>query len=145
MKVFNTIALVFSFVAAGNKKVPPRTPEQRLRTLNVVYQQYVFNFIEPFRPIRAHGHAKAIYRMTAVLSTIPIQDRKCNFFDPNIPNGGPRADYSVNAGRKRRDVYNEDPFDVYEQKYQDGDTSGNVQLSQDSAVALRQVLISRIG
>ena len=70
--------------------------------------------------------------------------RECRFFDPNIPNGGPRPDNSDARKRKRRDFETEvfsteDPFDIYEQKYQDGDNSASVQLSKDYAVALRQV------
>ena len=70
-----------------------------------------------------------------------ISNRKCSFYDPNVQHGGTRPDNSVNAGRKRRDIDAEDPFDAYEQKYQDGDDSASVQLSQDSALALRQVFI----
>ena len=55
---------------------------------------------------------------------------------PSVPNGGPRP---VSEGRKRRDVDVEDPFDVYEQKLQDGERSESVRLSNDQVLALREV------
>ena len=143
MKLFNTIALVSSFVAAEHKKVPSRTPEKRLETLGDVYKDYVNNLILPFRRRRAMNQQFRINRIVFSIKTT-LANSECAFFDPNIPNGGPRPDNNAKGGRKRREVDTEDPFDVYEQKYQDGDNSSSVQLSQDSAVALHQVLISKI-
>ena len=139
MKLFSTIALVSSFVAADSNKVSPRTPQQRLKTLEEVYEGYVLNQIDSFRPDRSQNHRYSIQRLVEKLRT--ISSYKCSFYDPNVPNGGPRPDNTVNAGRKRRDVNAEDPFDAYEQQYQDVDDSASVQLSQDSALALRQVFI----
>ena len=139
MKLFSTIALVSSFVAADSNKIPPRSPQQRLKTLEEVYDGYVFNEIDSFRPDRSSNHRYSIHRVVDKMRKISYY--KCSFYDPNVPHGGPRPDNSVNTGRKRRDVNAEDPFDVYEQKYQDGDDSASVQLSQDSALALRQVFI----
>ena len=149
MKVFNTIALVSGLVAADNKKVPPRTPTQRLNTLSRFYKEYVDTFIEQSRPARANFHKERIDSMTdAMLATFMKTKpdgsglRSCSFFDPNVPNGGPRPDN--NGDRKRRDVDAEDPFDVYEQRLQDGERSASVRLSADSALALRQVFITKI-
>lgn len=149
MKVFNTIALVSGLVAADNKKVPPRTPTQRLNTLSRFYKEYVDTFIEQSRPARANFHKERIDSMTdAMLATFTKTKpdgsglRSCSFFDPNVPNGGPRPDN--NGDRKRRDVDAEDPFDVYEQRLQDGERSASVRLSADSALALRQVFITKI-
>merc|ERR1719394_2378881 len=67
--------------------------------------------------------------------------RSCSFFDPNVPNGGPRPNNDAdndNVGRKRRDVDAEDPFDVYEQNLQNGERSASVRLSNDPAVAHRE-------
>ena len=142
MKIFNTITLISSFVAADSKKVPPRTPVQRLRTLEKVYDGYVHNEIPfSFRPKRFYKQISSLYRLQNRMYTSYM---RCGFYDPNVPHGGPRPDNSVNAGRKRRDVDAEDPFDAYEQKYQDGDDSASVELSQDLAFALRQVFIGRI-
>ena len=149
MKVFNTIALVSGLVAADNKKVPPRTPTQRLNTLSRFYKEYVDTFIEQSRPARANFHKERIDSMTdAMLATFMKTKpdgsglRSCSFFDPTVPNGGPRPDNNVD--RKRRDVDAEDPFDVYEQRLQDGERSASVRLSADSALALRQVFITKI-
>ena len=130
MKLFNTISLVSSFVAAESKKVPPRTPVQRLITLRDVYLRYVDNKIRSFRRYRYMNQAYRIRSMSALMESSYVN---C-----------PRPYNSANAERKRRDVDAEDPFDVYEQKYQDGDDSTSVQLYQDSALALRQVFIDEI-
>ena len=149
MKVFNTIALVSGLVAADNKKVPPRTPTQRLNTLSRFYKEYVDTFIKQSRPARANFHKERIDSMTTAMMATFIKRkpdgsglRSCSFFDPNVPNGGPRPDN--NGDRKRRDVDAEDPFDVYEQRLQDGERSASVRLSADSALALRQVFITKI-
>ena len=130
MKLFNTISLVSSFVAAESKKVSPRTPVERLKTLRDVYVRYVYNKIQSFRLYRFMNQEHRIYKMSAFMKRSYLN---C-----------PRPDNSANAERKRRDVDAEDPFDVYEQKYQDGDDSTSVQLYQDSALALRQVFIDEI-
>ena len=139
MILFSTIALVSSFVAADSNPVTPRTPQERLRTLEKVYYRYVYYEIDSIRPNRARQHRYSIRNM--VVRMRKISNRKCSFYDPNVPHGGPRPDNSFDVGRKRRDIDAEDPFDAYEQKYQDGDDSASVQLSQDSALALRQVFI----
>ena len=148
MKVFNTIALVSSLVAADNKKVPPRRPDQRLNTLSKFYKEYIDTFIKESRPERATSQKERIGMMTdAMMATFMKvkQDgsglRSCSFFDPNVPNGGPRP--NNNDGRKRRDVDAEDPFDVYEQNLQNGERSSSVRLSSDPALALRQVCITK--
>ena len=150
MKVFNTIALVSGLVAADNKKVPPRTPTQRLNTLSRFYKEYVDNLIKETRPNRAVLHKERIDSMTSAMMATFMKTkpdgsglRTCSFFDPNVPNGGPRPQNN-NGDRKRRDVDAEDPFDVYEQRLQDGERSASVRLSADSAIALRQVFITKM-
>ena len=144
MKVFNTIALVSGLVAANNKKVPPRTPNQRLGTLSRMYQDYVDSYIAERRPGRAEAQKERIKMMSdAMLDTyheLKLDGsglRRCSFFDPTVPNGGPRP--ADDGDRKRRDVDAEDPFDVYEQNLQNGERSASVRLSADPALALRQV------
>ena len=155
MKVFNTIALVSGLVAADNKKVPPSTPDKRLNTLSRFYKEYVDMHIKESRPQRAAFHKERIETMTdammaAYFKTKPDGSglRSCSFFDPNVPNGGPRPNNNGDAddtvGRKRRDVDAEDPFDVYEQNLQNGERSASVRLSNDPALALRQVFIAKI-
>ena len=136
MKVFNTIALVSGLVAADNKKVPPRRPDQRLGTLSTMYQDYVDSHIKESRPGRAEVQKGRIQRMADAMLEV-YAGSVCSFFDPTVPNGGPRP--ADDGDRKRRDVDAEDPFDVYEQNLQDGERSASVRLSSDSALALRQV------
>ena len=153
MKVFNTIALVSGLVAADNKKVPPSTPDKRLNTLSRFYKEYVDMQIKESRPSRAAYHKERIDMMTDAMMATYFKTkpdgsglRSCGFFDPNVPNGGPRPNYNGDAddtvGRKRRDVDAEDPFDVYEQNLLNGERSASVRLSNDSALALRQVFIA---
>ena len=142
MKLLNTTALVSSFVAADNKNIASRTPDQRLITLGQAYRGYVKNLIKPFRSDRAAMQERRIMTMVE-FGLRTYFNRECVFFDPNVPHGGPRRDNSVNRERKRRDVDTEDPFDIYEEKYQDGVQPESVQLSPDSVIALRQVF-SRI-
>ena len=150
MKLLKIIALVSSFVAAKNKNKipasannnnPPRTPEQRLRILENTYLEYVSDFIEPFRPEPAYNKVGRIKNMVKrmIYNHSSWLKRECTFFDPNIPHGGPRPDSSVDGGKKRRDVDTENPFDIYEEKYENGDYSATVRLSEDYALALRQV------
>ena len=82
--------------------------------------------------------------------------RQCSFFDPNVPNGGPRPESEMNKrdlwildelkkldsrfARKRRslDYDPEDPFDVY-WNTPESERSAAPRLSEDRALALRQV------
>ena len=153
MKVFNTIAIVSGLVAADNKKVPPRTPDQRLNTLTRFYKSFVSTRISQFRPSRGDNHKERIERMSDAMMAAYFKMRpdgsglrSCSFFDPNVPNGGPRPNDNADddtIGRKRRDTDAEDPFDVYEQNLQDGERSSSVRLSNDPAMALRQVFITK--
>ena len=147
MKVFNTIALVSGLVAANNKKVPPRTPPQRLETLSRFYKEFIKSYVQPKRPERAANQIDAVDRLFNPLDEIyhAIKPdgsglRRCSFFDPTIPNGGPRPS-ADDQGRKRRDV-DEDPFDAYEQSLESGERSASVRLSDNPALALRQVTTS---
>ena len=153
MKVFNTIALVSGLVAADNKKVPPSTPDKRLNTLSRFYKEYVDMHIKESRPQRAAHHKARIDMMTDAMMAAYFKMnnngsglRSCSFFDPNVPNGGPRPNNNGDdtVGRKRRDVDAEDPFDVYEQNLQNGERSASVRLSNEPALALRQVFINKI-
>ena len=95
--------------------------------------------------------------------------RRCSFFDPSVPNGGPRPvsdtvtraavpwvamelcalgdhDQCLNSGsRHRRQASNDpndvdfDPFDAYENELQEARSNAAVRLSDDIALALRQV------
>ena len=133
MKVFNAIFVVSGLAAADDKKVPPRRPEDRLTTLTRFFKDYIHVNVGGKRPQRVYYMDRGVDRLA---DRMRVSFEKCGFFDPSVPNGGPRP---VSESRKRRDVDVEDPFDVYEQKLQDGERSESVRLSNDQTLALRQV------
>ena len=143
MKFFSTLAIVSGLAAADNKKVPPRTPPQRLETLSRFFVEYIQSNVAPNRPERAANQVRAVERINAPLESLynalkpGTYIRRCSFFDPNVPNGGPRPSTDT---RKRRDADDsEDPFDAYEARLENGERSASVRLSADPALALRQV------
>ena len=137
MKVFNAIVIVSGLAAADEKKVPPRRPEHRLTTLARFFKDYIESNVAEKRPERVYYMDRGVDRLA---DRMRVSFEKCGFFDPSLlPNGGPRPGSNVSEGRKRRDVDVEDPFDVYEQKLQDGERSESVRLSNDQALAFRQV------
>ena len=133
MKVFNAIVIVSGLAAADDKKVPPRRPEHRLTTLARFFKDYIESNVAEKRPDRVYNMYRGVDRLA---NRMRDSFEKCGFFDPSVPNGGPRL---VSEDRKRRDVDVEDPFDVYEQKLQDGERSESVRLSNDQVLALREV------
>ena len=136
MKVFNAIVIVSGLAAADDKKVPPRRPEHRLTTLTRFFKDYIHINVGGKRPQRVYYMDRGVDRLA---DRMRASFEKCGFFDPSVLNGGPRPGSNVSEGRKRRDVDVEDPFDVYEQKLQDGERSESVRLSNDQTLALRQV------
>ena len=136
MKIFNAFVTVSGLAAAEDRKVPPRRPGQRLSTLRMFFKDYInFNVAEK-RPDRVSNMYRGVDRLA---DSMRVSFEKCGFFDPSVPNGGPRPGSNVSEGRKRRDVDAEDPFDVYEQRLQDGERSASVRLAQDTSLAIRQV------
>ena len=91
--------------------------------------------------------------------------RRCSYFDPNVPNGGPRPvsennkraaepwvamelcalgdlDQCLDSDTRHRreaDDLDFDPFDAYENELQDARSNAAVRLADDLALALRQV------
>ena len=158
----------------SERKVPPRTPPQRLETLQRFFKEYIDGNVRPDRPDRANNQKEAVDRIY-----LPLQEsfdavkpdgsglRRCSFFDPNVPNGGPRPVSATNTRaaedwvakllcqfdgltgpqcdtkRKRRsDIDTYDPFDDYEAQLENGErATAAVRLSNDKALALRQVNI----
>jgi hypothetical protein len=153
-------------------KVPPRTPPQRLETLQRFFKEYIDGNVRPDRPDRANNQKEAVDRIY-----LPLQEsfdavkpdgsglRRCSFFDPSVPNGGPRPVSATNTRaaedwvakllcqfdgltgpqcdtkRKRRsDIDTYDPFDDYEAQLENGErATAAVRLSNDKALALRQI------
>ena len=156
----------------SERKVPPRTPPQRLETLQRFFKEYIDNNVKPNRPERAENQKEAVNRIYDPLEEIyhalkPDGSglRRCSFFDPTVPNGGPRPVSGTNTRaaedwvakllcefdgftgpqcdtkRKRRsDIDSYDPFDDYEAQLENGErATASVRLSPDVALALRQV------
>ena len=151
------------------RKVPPRTPPQRLDTLTRFLRDYVNGNIDEHRPNRAPNQERRAdviedRLMQAYTKFDPNTGlRLCSFFDPTVEHGGPRpvsdtnkraaekwvakelcalGDTSQCAKRKRRDTDNDefDPFDEYEKQLEQGErATAVVRLDSDKAKALRQV------
>ena len=153
------------------RKVPPRTPPQRLETLQRFFKEYIQTNVAENRPDRAANQEAAVDRIYEPLDEIfhalkPDGSglRRCSFFDPNVPNGGPRPVSGTNTRaaedwvaqllcefdgftgpqcdtkRRRRSADNFDPFDDYEAQLENGErATASVRLSPDVALALRQV------
>ena len=161
-----SFAYLAAAVSAGPKerKVPPRTPPQRLETLERFFLEYVQTNLAQFDGEAIRDTAELEENLTRIrrllmLNYSKVNDfglRVCSFFDPNVPNGGPRpADEmakrdlwvyealcqldSNECQRKRRDLDEYDPFDAYEEALQDGERSASPRLSENIALALRQV------
>ena len=139
MKILNAFLTVSGLAAAEDRKVPPRRPGQRLSTLRRFFKDYINSNVAEKRPDRVSNMYRGVDRLA---DSMRVSFEKCGFFDPSVPNGGPRPGSNVSEGRKRRDVDAEDPFDVYEQRLQDGERSASVRLAQDTSLAIRQVKYS---
>jgi len=105
---------LFSLVSSqspGVRKVPPRTPPQRLDTLCRFSEEYLNNRVamneSPMdlnRPSRAAVMSESIERLCSnMLAAFEKQRpdgsglRRCSFFDPNVkPHGGPRPEEDRN-------------------------------------------------
>lgn len=89
---------LLALVNAEERRVPPRTPPQRLNTL----QRFTGNWIDTHvsteinRPDRALRMIDGMNRMAGKMTEAYGKD--CHFFDPTVPNGGP----DPNSRRKKR-------------------------------------------
>ena len=123
--------MTVSALAEQEKKVPPRTPLQRLDTL----QRFANLWIETWININQNRPGRAT-RMTdrVNLMTSKLEEKyaHCGFFDPNVPNGGPRP------VRKRRS----DDLDIFDNFEEDGNHvrgESSVRLSQNTDIAWKQI------
>ena len=106
------------------------------------FSEFIDSQVGQFRPNRAENQKTRANDMADRLGA--AYNKQCAFFDPMLPNGGPRPS-SDDQGRKRRDADDEeDPFDAYELSLQSGERSASVRLDADPALALRQVKILTI-
>jgi len=120
-------------LAVNEKKVPPRTPPQRMNTLKRFADTWIAAEIQVSlnRPVRASQMLDRVQMMTDKLE---LQYLKCGFFDPLVPHGGPKPN-----SRKRRS--NEiDVFDIFEDSLQER-TMGvhDLRLSTLADVAWKQI------
>jgi hypothetical protein len=154
MKIYG-LFLGFSgvFGAPETRKVPPRTPPQRLDTLKRFWIEYLDENLMPHRPKRVQNQYISVDRTyTKLLEKYEQKNditglRSCSYFNDQVPNGGPRpsedgkkkrsdwvANELCNLGdvshcskkRKRKSVAMDldfDPFDEYEMMLQDGERS----------------------
>lgn len=87
MKLIGSFSL--ALVAAQNKKVPPKTPEQRLNTLKSFFQRFTAEVVQP---VAGDGYADRLNgRMQTMLSRMETAYNRpnCGFFDPTLKHGGP--------------------------------------------------------
>ena len=135
-----------------DRKVPSRTPPQRLNTLNRFTGQWIENLISNAinRPTRADTMTKNMEIMSIKLLKTYFKD--CHFFDPTVlPHGGPNP----NSQRKRRaafaqqelnriarEVEDNESLDIFDQLEEDllrGDPADIRALSNDPNVAWKQI------
>ena len=88
--MFYSSAVLFAAAAANDRKVPPRTPAQRLNTLHRFMREWVQTEIAGTinRPSRAANMiANGVARIEAKMTEAAAKE--CFFFDPSLPHGGP--------------------------------------------------------
>merc|ERR1712046_47897 len=171
MKLLGLTLLGAALGAPSERKVPPRTLPQRLNTLKRFFVEYIQANVAPNRPERATNQEEAVSRIYDPLYEIYYAKkpdnsglRRCSFFDPTVPNGGPRPESDMvsraavrwvadelcllgvsaqcfTPKRKRRnDLDAFDPFDDYEAQLENGErATAAVRLADDPALALRQI------
>ena len=103
LKFSATAVSAFALVSADERKVPPRTPPQRLNTLKRFAKEWIDSGIKNQinRPQRAERMAGGIDRLFTKMST--AYGKPCGFFDPSLPHGGPNP----NSQRRRRAAFAE--------------------------------------
>lgn len=146
----NLIALAMA--ADSERKVPPRTPAQRLNTLKRFAGEWVNAQIGITinRPSRAENMVNnGIERLESKMTEAAAKE--CFFFDPTVEHGGPRPQTT----RKRRAAWIErelsriqrevdanddlDVFDRFEEDMMRGIGDAQVRLSDDVDLAWRQI------
>jgi len=156
MKIFGAIT-TFAAIAHGQvdneRKVPPRTPAQRLNTLKRFATEWINAQIGQTinRPNRAANMVNSgIERLEGRMTDASAQD--CFFFDPSVEHGGPNPE---TQGRKRRaawvekelnriqrEVDSNDDLDVFDQYFLAQEVrgfDGQVRLSNDVDLAWKQI------
>ena len=87
-----TVALA-TFVAANEKKVPHRTPEQRLKTLRRFANEWTAANLDAKKAANfANRYEKNADRMLT-------KYKRCGYYNSDLPHGGPRP-----AGEKKKSI-----------------------------------------
>ena len=89
------VLFLLSVHADEEKKVPPRTPKNRLNKLTQFSKEWCHANLSQ----RAADHWINKFENNA--ARMEIRFEKCGFFDPNVPNGGPRP---AETDRDRRSI-----------------------------------------
>ena len=92
---FQNVLVALAMAQDDERKVPPRTPPQRLNTLHRFANEWVTAQIgaEINRPSRAANmKAKGIARLEEKMTAAYAKD--CHFFDPTVEHGGPNPNNS---------------------------------------------------
>jgi len=120
-------AVLIATAAANDRKVPPRTPAQRLNTLHRFMREWVQIEIAGTinRPSRAANMIEnGVARIEAKMSEAAAKD--CFFFDPSLPHGGPApkdrkrrsSDWAeAELSRIQRDVDDNDELDFFDRYF----------------------------
>jgi len=114
MKV-SSVVLVALASADKDKKVPPRTPLQRLNRLQIFSKEWLNDNL-PNLPSMENWVGK--FEVNAERMIEAYQRENCGFFDPSLPYGGPDPNPELRPGgnprrptdRKRRSDGDEDGF-----------------------------------
>ena len=88
--LYSSLVLFATAAQANERKVPPRTPAQRLNTLHRFMKEWVNQEIAGTinRPGRAATMTKkGVDRLEAKMSE--AREKDCYFFNPELPHGGP--------------------------------------------------------
>ena len=133
MKLSTT--LLVAVASADDKRVPPRTPLQRLATLKR-FSAEILNewwFFLPSKDKWVEKFANNADRMENAFNR-----PTCGYFDPNnMPNGGPDANPDLRPnGKPRRERRSLDDYDTDEGLY---DEDGFLRLSSDPEVGIKQI------
>ena len=132
IKLCSRVIALVAYVSSQEKKVPPRTPSDRMTTLKRFADSWIAANIAIGinRPDRALKMTDRIQLMTDKLE---LQYAQCGFFDPSVPHGGPRP-----ARKRRSDEVN--VFDRFEDALRERKMAENeVRLSNDVDLAWVQV------
>ena len=93
---FQNFLVALAMAQDDERKVPPRTPPQRLNTIHRFATEWVNNQIgvEINRPRRAANMIKRGIRRLERQMRHAYFEGNCAFFDPTVEHGGPRPNNS---------------------------------------------------